>query len=680
MAPGLFTSTTPPRALLRKLIAPDDNRLDDDVRLDGFGGSVAVSGNLALIGAQGADRTGVADTGAAYVFNLLTGALVLRLTAADGVSGDNFGDAVALNGNIALIGAPFADTPGATNSGAAYLFDVTTGVQLQKILEPAADAGTSRFFGTSVALSGKQALISAAGLTGNAPLQIGAVQVFEISAGTVTFLRKLVAADGGPDEDFGKSVALSGEFALVGAPRDSDLQRELGAAYLFNIRTGVQRAKLTHPSLTAGAHFGASVALDGNLALVGAPENGANGAASGHAYLFDAESGDVLDVIEAPDCHENQRFGGSTGVGSNMVVIGARNDQDLGFLAGAAYLLQPVAMPLDFDRVTAIKDFAPDVPAANFLSFGDVFRNDSSDVIFRAALSGAGAADGRNIGVWSSLAPESSLDLLLRSGDGLGGGVRVVGLANPIINKSNFAIFEASLVGTGVSVANNRALFGDDGAAVSLLLQLGNSPVTPPDARKVAQFLQVAQSRRSITGQVVAYRLAPGVGGVTAGSDTGILVAQNTGSRSIVASEGASSPIGAIVPVKYGQFSRVCFNEEHVVFTAGLQDLPAANQGLFRVEPTLSPGGVNASVVRKGETAAGARGGVFSAFLAETASNAEDVAFRASVSGAGVTSLNNEGIWSTHTGPTTLVAREGDAVPAEFGLPSTVVWSRFIHF
>jgi hypothetical protein len=120
---------------------------------------VALSGNRALIGARGDDDRG-GFTGSAYVFDVTTGQQLRKLTASDGAAGDEFGISVAINGNLALVGANADDDVG-NSSGSAYLFDLGTGQQLIK-LRPA-DLAANDSFGASVGLGGDLALVSSPG-------------------------------------------------------------------------------------------------------------------------------------------------------------------------------------------------------------------------------------------------------------------------------------------------------------------------------------------------------------------------------------------------------------------------------------------------------------------------------------------------------------------------------------
>ena len=117
----------------------------DGESADGFGLSVAIDGNTAIVGAKHHNSS----TGSAYLFDVMTGQEVLKLTASDAAAGDWFGYSVAVSGDIAIVGAP------QSGAGAAYLFDVTSGVQLAKLTSGL----QSGHFGWSVGINGDTAVV-----------------------------------------------------------------------------------------------------------------------------------------------------------------------------------------------------------------------------------------------------------------------------------------------------------------------------------------------------------------------------------------------------------------------------------------------------------------------------------------------------------------------------------------
>ena len=154
---------------------------------------------------------------------------VAKLLASGGAASDRFGDSV--DGDTALIGAHYGDG-NVANSGAAYVFTPTAGVWSEQAKLTASDAAASDWFGSAVALDGDAALIGALFDDDNG-YQSGSAYVFTRSGGVWSEQAKLTASDGAGADWFGWSVALSGDIALIGAPADDDNGLESGAAYVF---------------------------------------------------------------------------------------------------------------------------------------------------------------------------------------------------------------------------------------------------------------------------------------------------------------------------------------------------------------------------------------------------------------------------------------------------------------
>ncbi|MEX2214306.1 MAG: PQQ-binding-like beta-propeller repeat protein [Phycisphaeraceae bacterium] len=256
-----------------------------------------------------------------------------KLTASDAAAGDQFGFSVAVSGNTAIVGA-FGDDDAGFNSGSAYLFDATTGNQLFRLT--ASDAAAFDEFGRSVAISGNTAIVGAPGNAdaGNAS---GSAYLFDITTGNQLF--KLTASDAAGTDVFGTSVAISGNTAIVGARQDDDGGSQSGSAYLFDITTGSQLFKLTASDAALGDQFGNSVAISGNTAIVGAVlDDDDGGFSSGSAYLFDISTGNQLFKLTASDAAGSDFFGSSVAISGNTVIVGAHLNDDAGSQSGSAYL------------------------------------------------------------------------------------------------------------------------------------------------------------------------------------------------------------------------------------------------------------------------------------------------------------------------------------------------------
>jgi WD40 repeat protein len=342
-----------------------------------FGTHVAISGSTAIVGAWANDAAGD-NAGAAYVFDVTTGQELRKLTASDAAPGDEFGR-VAISGNIALVGARSNDDNG-DNSGSAYLFDVTTGQELRKLIP--SDAGAGDQFGRTVSISANRALIGAAGkaylfdvttgqelftltasgaamdfgrdaaISGNTAIigAAGEAYLFDVTTGHEMFT--LTASDQLPWDSFGRFVSISGNTATVGAPVD-------GMVYAFDATTGNELRKFSG----SGPDSFGWVGVSGNIALVGAPL--AN-SAGGSAYLFDVMTGEELRKL-VPSDPAAHYFGARVAIGDKWAVVGAPYTADAGPFTGAAYVFD-VSRNLSTDG-----DFNADgtVDAADYI----VWRN-----------------------------------------------------------------------------------------------------------------------------------------------------------------------------------------------------------------------------------------------------------------------------------------------------------------
>jgi hypothetical protein len=203
-----------------------------------------------------------------------------KVLAGDGAALDQFGRSVGISGPTAIVGASGDDDNGAL-SGSAYLFDTTSGAQSAKLT--ASDAAEGDQFGRSVAMSGTIAIVGAHHDDDNGG-NSGSAYLFDTVTGDLLF--KLRADDAAESDWFGQSVAVSGTTAIVGARKDDDNGDSSGSAYLFDTTTGAQIAKLTASDGAVGDYFGQSVAIFDDIIMVGAYEDDDNGSNSGSAYIY----------------------------------------------------------------------------------------------------------------------------------------------------------------------------------------------------------------------------------------------------------------------------------------------------------------------------------------------------------------------------------------------------------
>jgi len=214
-----------------------------------------------------------------------------RLLAADGVAYGFLGSAVAIDGDLAAVGAYGDDDRGA-RSGSAYVFERSNGVWTQTAKLNAEDAEQGDYFGWSVAISGDRIVVGAS-RDDDAGAYSGSSYLFERESGGWCQTAKLTAGDAAASDGFGESVAIFGTNIVVGAYQDADCGQYSGSAYVFR-KAGagwVQSGKLVASDGAAGDRLGYSVALDGHDALCGAWYATRNLlTACGAAYVFDVSN------------------------------------------------------------------------------------------------------------------------------------------------------------------------------------------------------------------------------------------------------------------------------------------------------------------------------------------------------------------------------------------------------
>jgi hypothetical protein len=301
-------------------------RAEDARPGDDFGRSVALDGRLAIVGAPQHD-VGGEDSGAAYIFDVLSGQQLQKLVPDDGAATDAFGISVSIHKDWAIVGALDDDDAG-LSSGSAYIFDVRTGQQLHKLTANDASAGDQ--FGISVDLDEQLAIVGAH-LDGP-----GSAYLFEVTTGQQ--LDRLRADDAALDDRFGVAVAIHEGRALIGARYDQDLGISAGAAYLFDTASGEQLHKIKPHDGARGDRYGMYVDLHDGHAIVTSRYDDDAVKSSGSAYIYDASSGEELYKIVPDDTAPHDHFGSAISVSGHLAVVGAVNDERLGFFAGSAYL------------------------------------------------------------------------------------------------------------------------------------------------------------------------------------------------------------------------------------------------------------------------------------------------------------------------------------------------------
>jgi len=308
---------------------------------DWFGHGLASHGKLALVGAHKTDVK-YSGSGSVFVFNRGDHGAVkqtTRLFPSDPGSHDWFGFSVATNGAIAAVGSPYEDAKG-TNAGAVYLFrrlGVGKWAQTAKLHHPKSSAYLQ--FGERLAMDTNLLAIGSERDTPKGP-QSGTVQVYRIySSGAAKHVASLVAPDATSSDLFGRAVAVSGKRLIAGAPFGDGKKASTGNAWIFEQQpngTFKAVAELFDEEGEFDDQFGFAADINGGRALVGAPQEGEDTDSSGAAFMFErAADGKwkTVAMLVAADIEVGDEFGASVALWGDKALVGAPGNT----LTGSAY-------------------------------------------------------------------------------------------------------------------------------------------------------------------------------------------------------------------------------------------------------------------------------------------------------------------------------------------------------
>jgi len=315
----------------------------DGAASDCFGDAISISGDYSIIGAP-YDDDGIVNSGSAYIFKCegIEWEQQARLTASDAAIGDRFGYSVCVSGNYAIVGAPY-DDDGGIDSGSSYIFSRSgiNWIRQAKLTIP--DGAVEDFFGKAVSISGDYAIVGVPYDDDNGDAS-GSAYIFKRSGTSWLREAKLTPSDANAYDEFGCSVSISGDYAIVGAIRGDKNGNDCGCAYIFkrSDTTWAQQAKIVAVDAEVDDRFGCSVSIRGNFAIVGAIFNDPNESNRGSAYIFRRDGANWLQQTKliASDCDAFDEFGKSVSIDSNYAVVGAHYDDDRGGQSGSAYIFK----------------------------------------------------------------------------------------------------------------------------------------------------------------------------------------------------------------------------------------------------------------------------------------------------------------------------------------------------
>ena len=300
-------------------------RPDDWAEGDQFGSSVAIKNGIVAVGAVNDDDNGTAS-GSAYLFDVSTGTQIAKLLPTDGRQFNYFGSSIGVDNGVVAIGAK-AGSGNGQQSGSAYLFDASTGSQIVEVLPN--DGSDRDEFGNSIAINDGVLAVGAHGDDDNGDAS-GAAYLFDATTGSQ--MKKLLPNDGAAGDAFGVSIAIGNGIVAVGAPGDDDNGDLSGSAYLFDATSGAQIAKLVPRDGAPNMRFGQSIAIEDGIVVVGAFGDDEH---PGSTYIF---GGKQVAKLVPSDSAAGDAFGVSVAIRSGIVAVGAWGDSENGENAGAAYL------------------------------------------------------------------------------------------------------------------------------------------------------------------------------------------------------------------------------------------------------------------------------------------------------------------------------------------------------
>ncbi len=350
-------------------------RPNDGAPEDEFGYSIAVSGDTMAVGARFSG-----GAGAVFVYRRNEGGpdqwgLSAKIVAADGAEGDRFGQAVALQADTLAVGASGDDdinpttAPGSTElfaSGSVYIFqrDRGTGQWAQTVKLVSSDGVILDNFGYRLSLSGDVLAVTAwseddspgvgdgSARAGN---DSGSVYILERNPATgewsevtkINSQRTPATSDEALFDNFAKTIAVDGDTLVVGASEEDPNDVDQGSAYVFERNAGGanQWGEVTRLRASDGARFdrfGTSTAISGDTIVVGATGDDDAGSGAGTAFVFDRQDGQWVETAKlvAADGSDRARFGAVVSIDGDTIIVGAPQEDEKGNDAGAVYIFQ----------------------------------------------------------------------------------------------------------------------------------------------------------------------------------------------------------------------------------------------------------------------------------------------------------------------------------------------------
>ena len=368
---------------------------------DYFGYSVSISGSYAIAGAYFDNVGANARQGSVSIFqhNGNSWGTMQKITDPAGADNDWFGHSVSISGNYAIVGTPRGDVGGNLEQGSAniYFYNGTSWVFIQKITDPTGVA--NNWFGYSVSISGNYAIAGTyRDNLGSGPDQ-GSACIYEYNGTSWVFKQKIIDATGQPGDDFGYSVSIAGNYAIVGAFLDDvggNANQGSASIYQNNGSSWVLMNKITEAVGGVDDRFGSSVSISGNYAIIGSPYDDVNAVidkGSAHIYYYNGTAWILVQKITDAAAVDLDYFGSNVAISGDFAMVGWGTD-DIGANQnqGSAIIYQRIG--LGWQKVQYIIDpagsagdvfgsaTAIDGSTKRFLNGASRYASDSGKVVF----------------------------------------------------------------------------------------------------------------------------------------------------------------------------------------------------------------------------------------------------------------------------------------------------------
>ena len=376
---------------------------------DNFGVSVAISSSKVAVSAYH-DNTGNPNAGRVYIYDLegqIPAVPVLSLGKPGADRNDCFGSALSMSGPLLAVGSELSDAD-ALNSGNVYVFNLDSGTPGQPVHSLANPVPQDHgYFGTSVSISGTFLTVGAYRNDG-AVVNGGACYVFDLAGSTPTVpLLSLSKPSWDEDDSLGNSVAMAGNKILAGAWRDDTGELDSGISYVYDLDAEIPASPvmvLDSPRRDSVDRFGTAVAIAGDLVAVGSPDSDSGSTRAGRVSIHDLASSKpsaTLAFLENPNPAINDAFGSAVAISDTWIIVGAPGDDTGAANSGCVY----------------VYDFSEGVPESPMLvipnpspeageAFGAVIAASGSRIAVGVALDDTGAADSGCVHLYDLASPD----------------------------------------------------------------------------------------------------------------------------------------------------------------------------------------------------------------------------------------------------------------------------------